>query len=182
MQDNNRIYLTNEKSIKKVRNKTIQLSFMLFGVLFFAQENIVSVTIESIDGGPLPGASVFERGTTKGTQTDFDGNYKITASKGAVLIFSYLGMKSIAKIVGDSHVINVTLEEDLQNLDEIVIIVYGSVKKSDLKGSVSSLKAEKVEVPATYSLEGVLAGRVAEVKVIDGVQARCGWVNSNQRV
>jgi TonB-linked SusC/RagA family outer membrane protein len=126
------------------------------------------------EGMPLPGVSIIIKGSALGTQTDFDGNFSISANKGEILVISYLGMKTLEIVVTDLTTLNIVMTEDTTSLDEIVVIGYGSVKKSDLTGSVSSLKGNKVQDQATFSVEGLLAGRVAGVKVIDGAQPGAG--------
>src|SRR5690606_10948159 len=89
------------------------------------QEIKISGTVTDNQGVPLPGVNVLIEGTTKGTQTDFDGNYAITANTGEVLVFLYMGMKEFKKTVEKSEVINIQLEEDAQSLDEVVITALG---------------------------------------------------------
>jgi len=128
-----------------------------------AQEMEISgVVISSDDELPIPGVSVIIQGTTNGTSTDFDGNYSLNVNKGDILEFSALGMKAITVIIGDQAVMNIALDTDTQALDEVVVIGYGTVRKSDLTGSVSSVKgAEMVKIPfssPTHALQGKMAG------------------------
>ena len=94
--------------------------FLCFGL---SQAQEVSGTVSDASG-PLPGASVLEKGTTNGTQTDFDGNYTLTAQDGAVLIVSYIGYKTQEVAINGRSSINFTLEEDAEALEEVVIIGY----------------------------------------------------------
>ncbi|WP_299119314.1 TonB-dependent receptor [uncultured Winogradskyella sp.] len=132
---------------------------------FVAMSNAQLVTGKvTAEGLPLPGASVIIKGTTTGTETDFDGNYSIQASSESTLVFSYVGYTSIEVVVGNQSVINVTLEPD-SSLDEVVIIGYGTQRKSDLTGSVSSVSAQDVADVPVSRVDQALQGRAAGVQV-----------------
>src|SRR5690606_25881960 len=91
-----------------------------------AQTRALSGTVTDVnDGTPLPGVSILVQGTTNGTQTDFDGNFTLEAATGDILVFSYLGMKTLTVSVGNSNNINVSLEEDSSQLDEVVVTALG---------------------------------------------------------
>lgn len=117
-------------------------------------------------GVGLIGATVVEKGTTNGTDTDFDGNYKITAAPNAVLIFSYLGYKTKEVAINNRDVVNVTLEDDASKLDEIVVVGYGTQKKSDVTGAVGQVKSDDFIKVAAVNPADALQGRVAGVTVI----------------
>ncbi|UOY08059.1 TonB-dependent receptor [Muricauda sp. SCSIO 64092] len=137
---------------------------MLCNFNAFAQT--VSGTVTDTDGTPLPGATVVVKGTANGTQTDFDGNYAIAdIPLNSVLVFSYVGFLPMEETVGRRTTINVSLAEDAQLLDEVVVIGYGSVKKSDLTGAVSSVSADDLTPGANVSLEQTLQGRAAGVQI-----------------
>ena len=126
----------------------------------------VSGKVTDVNGLPLPGANVIEKGTKNGTQTDFDGNYTLSvSSNNAVLVISYLGYKSTEIAINGQGTINISLEESTSELDEVVIIGYGTVKKSDLTGSVSSLRQDDFNRGAVTSLEQMVVGRAAGVRV-----------------
>ncbi|GAA4814867.1 TonB-dependent receptor [Litoribaculum gwangyangense] len=127
----------------------------------FAQTVTGTVTA---DGQPLPGATVLIKNTSKGTSTDFDGNYAIEASPDNTLIFSYVGYATKEVTVGNQSVINVTLEAD-NKLDEVVVIGYGTQRKSDLTGSVSSVSAEDIATLPVARVDQALQGRAAGVQV-----------------
>ncbi|MFT4223346.1 SusC/RagA family TonB-linked outer membrane protein [Dysgonomonas sp.] len=95
------------------------------------------------NGEPLVGVSVAVKGTTQGVMTDVDGNYSITTDSNATLVFSYLGFKSQSKLVGNQTVINVTLVETAQTMEEVVVVGYGTQKKANLTGAVASVDIEK---------------------------------------
>ena len=110
------------------------------GTLRAIEQNQISGNVTGPGGMPLPGVSIVLKGSVKGTQTGFDGNFAIAANKGDILVFSYLGMKTLEIVVADSATLNIVMTEDVASLDEVVVVGYGTVKKSDLTGSVSSLK------------------------------------------
>ena len=132
------------------------------GNVVFAQDAI-SGTITDSSGTPLPGVSVLVQGTTVGTSTDFDGKYKIKASQEDVLTVSYLGFKTQTVTVGASTTYNLSLEEDASELDEIVVVGYGTQRKADLTGAVGVVKAAALVEAPVGSASQLLAGRVAGV-------------------
>jgi TonB-linked SusC/RagA family outer membrane protein len=116
--------------------------------------------------GPLPGATVIVKGTTTGTQSDFDGNFSIDADSDAVLVISYIGYKTIEVPVNGQSSINVTLEEDASQLDEVVVTGYGTQTRGSITGAVSSVDMdEAAKQPVTNAAEA-LQGRVSGVSVI----------------
>lgn len=130
------------------------------------QDFTVSGTVTDSKGVPLAGASVLEKGTTNGTQTDFDGNFTLGLSNGnASLVASYIGFATKELALNGRNTISITLEESTEGLDEVVVIGYGSVKKSDLTGSVSSVQADKLNMDSQASIEQVIQGRIAGVQV-----------------
>ncbi|PKA97834.1 TonB-linked SusC/RagA family outer membrane protein [Flavobacteriaceae bacterium MAR_2009_75] len=141
--------------------------FMLTCFLTFSQTGkTVTGTITGADGEPLPGATVVQKGTTNGVQSDFDGNYQIQLISGAnVLVFSYVGFSAKEEVVGAKKLIDVILQEDAQNLDEVVVIGYGSQKKSDITGAVASVGSEELEKAVFNSVDQVLQGRSSGVLV-----------------
>ncbi|MDZ4147509.1 MAG: SusC/RagA family TonB-linked outer membrane protein [Flavobacteriaceae bacterium] len=131
----------------------------------FAQEKTVSGTVTESSGQPLPGASVVVRGTTKGTQTDFDGKYSIKANVGDVLVFSYVGMETTTQTVGASNTIDVNLKEGLQ-LEEVIVTAQGIKReKRELGYSVSSVSKEQLENKAESDLGRVLSGKASGVNI-----------------
>ncbi|APU11072.1 hypothetical protein A5M85_12505 [Cellulophaga lytica] len=142
---------------------TVLLLFFTFTTI--AQNIEVKGTVTSSDDGlPIAGVSVVEKGTTNGVAADFDGNYAINTKIGAILEFSFIGMepKSI-KVTGNK--LNVVLDTDLENLDEVVVIGYGTVKKKELTGAVAQVKSEAVEKFITPDLASALQGQVAGVNI-----------------
>lgn len=148
---------------------TMLKGLLLFGAfLCFGLVEAQTVTgIVSDQAGPLPGASVLIKGTTNGTQTDFDGNYTLDNVDGnAVLVFSYIGFKTVEIPVEGRSTINVTMEEDAAALDEVVVTGYGSQSKRDVTGSVSTVDVEQLTaVPATTFAQQ-LQGRAAGIGIV----------------
>ena len=116
-------------------------------------------------GQGLPGASVVEKGTTNGIITDADGNYKLTVPEGATLVFSFLGYVTQEIEIGNRTEIDVVLEPDATQLDEVVVVGYGAVKKSDLTGSVGSMKSEEIAKQPVARVDQALQGRISGVQV-----------------
>lgn len=133
-----------------------------------AQGKTITGTIRSDDGAPLPGASVVEKGTTNGTVTNADGVYSLAVSQGAVITISFIGMVPADIPVGDQTRIDYTMEADMTTLDEVVVVEmgYGSVKKSDLTGSVASIGARELEKIPFSSAAQALTGRLPGVNVL----------------
>ena len=133
-----------------------------------AQEKSVSGTVTSVsDNMPLPGVSVIVKGTTRGVQTDFDGNYSINVRVGETLAFSFVSMKSAEVVVGASNTINLALQEDIAALDEVVIVGYGTATRQSFTGSAKTVSAENLEVKSFSNVSQALAGEVAGVNVIN---------------
>ena len=130
-----------------------------------AQEKTVSGSVTD-SSGLLPGVSVLVKGTKVGTETNFDGNYTIKVKQGSILVFSFLGMKTVERRIGVSNVINVLMEEDSNVLDEVVVIGYGSARKiSGVVGSIATVSSEQLkEKPSPNVLDG-LQGKVAGLQV-----------------
>lgn len=142
------------------------LLFMaLCSVSTYAQVKSVSGVITDEVGLPLPGANVLEKGTQNGATTDFDGRYTIKASPNSKLVISYVGYKTIEIAVGTQATISVSLSPDMQQLDDVVVIGYGTVRKKDLTGSVASVKMDKLVEAPVANFDQALAGRVAGVQV-----------------
>lgn len=123
----------------------------------------ISGAVSDDQGAPLPGVSVVEVGTANGTVTDFDGNYVITVNEGSVLEFSYLGMESKQVTVTADNTINVTLATSSSELDEVVVIGYGTRKKKDLTGAVSVITSEELLKEVKMSPELAMQGKMAGV-------------------
>ena len=152
----------------KIKSKLLLISFLLLQAVLFAQNNItISGTVLDEQGQPLPGANVVLKGTTTGVQTDFDGNFSLDNVPGnGILVFSYIGYVSQEIPINNRTSLNVTLLEDTQALDEVVVVGYGTQKKADLTGSIVTVDAEQIEkTPAANPIQS-LQGKVAGVQIV----------------
>ncbi len=147
--------------------RTVML--MLFAALTFnlsAQTITVTGVVTDSTGEPIIGASVVEKGNTStGTVTDLDGNFTLSVPSKATLVVSYIGMKTQEVAVKGQSRINVTLNDDTQALDEVVVIGYGTVQKKDLTGSVASVSAKQLEAIPVASASEALTGKLAGVSI-----------------
>ncbi len=139
-------------------------AFLLLSVVAFAQQTVTGVVTDVRDGYPLPGVAVIVKGTTRGVETDMDGRYSISVNAGQTLVFSCIGYAEKEAIVSGA-VLNVALEEDSFLLDEVVAIGYGVMKKSDLTGSVTSVKGDQLQRTPAAGLDQALQGVAAGVTV-----------------
>lgn len=132
----------------------------------FQQSHSVSGKVTDSSGGSLPGVSVVVKGSTIGTITDADGKFSIAkVSDNAILVFSFVGMKSQEIVITGKSDINVMMKEEAVGLDEVVAIGYGTMKKRDLTGSVSSVKNTELAAFSSTNVSQALQGRVAGVQV-----------------
>jgi TonB-linked SusC/RagA family outer membrane protein len=130
------------------------------------QEKSVSGTVRSLeDGSALPGVNIIEKGTSNGTITDASGQYKLIVGEGAVLMFSSVGFLNQEIAVGNQAVIDMEMSVDITRLEELVVVGYGTQRKADLTGSVSSVSSKMVEEVPVNSLDRALQGRAAGVNV-----------------
>lgn len=150
----------------KVQLKNARLRpFALFMALFlmnvswaFAQLTVTG-HVKSTSGDPLIGVNVVEKGTTNGTVTDMDGNFSLRVEKGKTLVFSYIGFLSQENVVKGNRM-NITLKEDTETLDEVVVIGYGSMQRKDVTSSITTVKAEDMNVGVITTPAQMLQGKV----------------------
>ena len=150
----------------KVQLKNARLRpFALFMALFlmnvswaFAQLTVTG-RVQSKSGEPLIGVNVIEKGTTNGTVTDLDGNFSLRTEKGKTLVFSYIGFLSQENVVRGNRM-NITLKEDTETLDEVVVIGYGSMQRKDVTSSITTVKAEDMNVGVITTPAQMLQGKV----------------------
>ncbi len=128
-------------------------------------QTVTGKVTSSVDGLPLPGVNVLIKNTFDGVTTEIDGSYELAVGKGATLVFSFIGFESKEIIVTNQTVIDVVLEQASELLKDVVVVAYGTVKKSDLTGSVSSISSEDLNRTAPTSLDQALQGRAAGVQV-----------------
>jgi hypothetical protein len=133
--------------------------------LSMAQEKTVSGTIVDQTGLPMTGVTVQVAGTNRGVISDFDGNYAIKAAEGEILQFSYVGMKTEEITIGVSDVVNVTMQEDLEALDTVVITGYQNVDRELFTGASQTVKAADIKLDAVPDITRSLEGRAAGVSV-----------------
>jgi len=149
------------------RLKLLLIFLLTFQVTVFAQGKRLTGTVSDESGVSLPGVNVLIKGTTIGTITDFDGKYAISVPKESdVLIFSFIGYLEQSIPVGNKAEINVVLKEDILQLNEVVTIGYGIQKKSDITGSVASVKAENLKNMSSTRTDEALQGKAAGVMVL----------------
>lgn len=131
------------------------------------QQQSVSGTVKDESGEPVPGATVFIKGTSKGTITDMDGKFSLEVPADATtIVFSFVGLKTQEVAFSGQPIIDVTLQVDAIGIDEVVAIGYGTKKKSNLTGSVASVNAEQINMRATQSISSALSGTMSGVTVI----------------
>ena len=129
------------------------------------QSKTVTGVVVDAAGVPVIGANVIVKGTTVGTITDFDGNYSLEVPENAVLQISYIGYLTEEVTVGNKSSINVTLKEDSQALDELVVVGYGTMRKSDVTGSIATAKGEELVKQQSFSALDNLRGKVSGVNI-----------------
>lgn len=154
----------------QVKSSPIKVLFFAFTFFIcsnvFGQEKTVTGTVVSAsDGVTLPGVDVSVKGTDRGTITDIDGKYSISVSSSETLVFSYLSFIKKEVVVGNQTTINVSLQDDMEALEEVVVVGYGSVRKSDLTGSVSVVDTEEMQKQASNDVTQMMQGRVAGVSI-----------------
>ena len=142
------------------RNKDVNFSQ---GIL--QKKKQVTGVVKDENGDPIIGANVVEKGTSNGTITDLDGRFNLNVSGDAVLVISYVGYQDHLIRVGKQQYMDIVLSEDLEALDEVVVVGYGTQKKSDLTGSIASIKASDIKDVPVNSVEEALQGKVAGVMI-----------------
>ncbi len=146
--------------------KYLVLALLLLSTAVFAQKHEVKGTVSGQDGKPLAGFTVFEKGTTNGATTDQNGTYHLTvSSKDAILEFVCLGYQSISEGIRSRNTVNITASEDAIDLEKVVVIGYGSVKKKDLTTAVSVVSTEDLNFRPVSQASGFIQGKVAGVTV-----------------
>lgn len=139
---------------------------MLLSVQVFAQEIAIKGSVKDRLGEVVIGANVIVKGTTNGTITDFDGNFVLNAKQGDIIVISFIGYKT--QELPAATTMNVVLQDDSEVLEDVVVIGYGSVKKSDLSGSVVAVKAEEMNRGAVTSAQELMQGKVPGLYVQQG--------------
>lgn len=153
------IYVSKRKMLRSAVTETIHTNEIFQG------KTISGNVTSAEDNSGLPGVSVIVKGTSIGTVTDIEGGYSLEVPDNSTLVFSYVGFVTEEVVVGNQSVINLSLTADLTQLEEIVVVGYGSVKKSDLTGSVSSVKSEELTAYPSLGTVQALQGRAAGVQI-----------------
>ena len=153
------------KAMQKDRFCSMRILFFSLTILFvcasnsYAQSTVNGVVIDAT-GLPLPGVSVTVKGSATGTTTDLNGQFTFNASKSATLVLSYIGMITQEVKVNSRSMINVTLQEDINSLDEVVVVGYGTQKKIHLTGSISSVSSKELLKSTTSNVSQALVGKL----------------------
>ena len=138
---------------------------ILFSVYAQAQDVTVNGKVYDENGLPIPGVSILIKGTSKAVATDFDGNYQISVDAKATLEFSYVGYTTTKELINGRTKIDVTLKPSTESLQEVVVVGYGTQKKSVVTGAISSVKAKDLEKVPNGRIEQALQGRVSGVTI-----------------
>lgn len=163
--------------------RTLLLLYLLFAVLSTSLAQAASITgvVKDPKGAPMVGVAVVIEKSSQGTTTNLKGEYSIDAKTGDKLLFSYLGYKSAIVIVSSRTQIDITMEEDSEEMDDVVVVGYGVQRKSDLSGSVASIKAEDITMGDPSDLAKGLTGKIAGVNVMQNDSSPGGGMSINIR-
>ena len=169
--------------MKRMRQPLILLMFLLASTATMAQDDVVRGTVKSAtDNEPLIGVSVVLKGTAKGVVTDFDGNYELKGvNKGQTLVFSYIGYTAKEVAWKGQRTLDIFLNDDQKLLDEVVVVGYGVMKRSDITGSVVSIGEEDMKKSVITTVDQALQGRAAGVQVTQNSGAPGGGISVNIR-
>ena len=152
-----------------IKNITLILLLFCTAQVAFAQDVTVTGNVKDASGEALIGVNVIVKGTTVGTITDLDGNYTLAVpNSDAILVFSYIGYLDDTEVVGSRRKINVTLKDDSQALEEVVVVGYGVQKKVTVTGAVASVQGEELKSSATSNLTNAMVGRMPGVIGMQG--------------
>lgn len=153
-------------SLKSIKAQLLPITLFFLGMTtVMAQESTITGTVTDSEGEPVPGASVVIKGTTSGVATDFDGNYSIDAIPEDVLAFSYIGYLGQEVTVGDQTNIDISLEEDVAKLEEVVVVGYGSQKKEEITSAITKVDSEEFNNGNVNNPSQLLQGKVAGLNI-----------------
>lgn len=147
---------------------TLLLLLSFIPIWAIAQSNTVKGTVKDSFGEAVIGANVTEVGTSNGTITDIDGNFSLNVSSKGQLRVSFIGYQSQTLDIAGQKNLNITLKEDTETLDEVVVVGYGTAKKRDLTGAITQVKAENLMATAPTNIQEALRGKAAGVMVAGG--------------
>ncbi|MDR0692309.1 MAG: TonB-dependent receptor [Prevotellaceae bacterium] len=147
-----------------------KITLILFGMMLaagvvFAQVQVSGVVTDAADGQPLPGVSVVLKGANVSSATDANGRYTINVAGDATLVFSFIGMKTQEEAVGGRTVINVALETEAKQLEEVIVVAYGAIKREAKTGAVVAVSGDKISETPVVSLDKALTGKMAGVSI-----------------
>lgn len=145
---------------------SIFITMLFFSMALFAQEKSIVITVVDGTGGPIPGASIVIKGTTKGWSTDFDGVVILKPSSGDIIVISSLGYLPQEVLIANQQTIKVSLEESASQLDEIVVVAYGTQKRETITSSVVQIDSDKLVDVTTPEVATMLQGKVTGVQVL----------------
>jgi hypothetical protein len=150
---------------------SVQSAYAGSGSNSFQDRTITGRIISSDDQQGFPGVNIIVKGSTKGTVSDADGNYTIEVpSTESILVFSAIGYATVEQLVGAQSVINITLEADVTSLSEVVVVGYGTVKKSDITGALSRVTAETIQDRPVQNVLQALQGQAAGMNVTSNMR------------
>ena len=139
---------------------------MFWASIATSQEKTITGTVTSQeDNLPLPGVNVIIKGSTQGTQTDFNGNYSINVSEGQILVFSYIGFNNQEKNISSATIINVVLQTNVSELEEVIVVGYGTQTKRRVTDNIASVSSKDINLIPTASLQSTLTAKAAGVQV-----------------
>lgn len=138
---------------------------LLFPATIQAQEQTITGEVRDANGMPLPGVNVLIKGTTRGTQTNFEGEYSISGNEGEIIVFSFLGMNTVERTIGSENEVDIIMEGDSESLEEVVVVGYGEQKKSDVTGSIVSVGAEEISSRPVNNAIEAMQGKAAGVDI-----------------
>ncbi|WP_027395933.1 SusC/RagA family TonB-linked outer membrane protein [Aquimarina latercula] len=160
MKENNSKFIYNRKGSVFL----FCICVLCFVMQSFSQKTVTGQVLHP-SGEPIPGVNIIVKGTNIGASTDFDGNYEIIVEENNILLFSYIGFNDLEERVEKRKVINVVLEEDAEGLEQVVLIGYGSQRKLDVNGSISTIKIKDIADVPQPTVDQLLQGRAAGVTV-----------------
>lgn len=168
--------VTTMKTCGSITRRLVMASLLLISsIAAFAQVKVSGV-VSDPDGEPLAGATILEKGTSNGTSTDIDGNYTLNVKEGKTLVFSYIGYDA-QEVKAKAGTLNVTLKENSALLDEVVVVGYGTMRRKDVTGSISTVNAKDLNVGAYTDPGQLLQGKVPGLVVVQNSDPN-GGVNS----
>jgi len=151
--------------MKNLISRRIAMAILLCTGMIYAQTKTITGKVLDPAGIPLPGTNIIVKKSTNGVQTDFDGVYTIEAKQGEILVFSFLGFETQEITIDNSYTINVTLRDNVESLDQIVLIGYGSSSKKQITTSISSIKAGDIADINTPSVQSLMSSKVTGVQI-----------------